>query len=65
MMSLPIWWTRFRCLALGAETPLADIIKLEERLATIQVTISCEASRKNFDNVNTFLTCGRHWEKTE
>lgn len=40
-------------LALGAETPLADIIKLEELLEKIQVTISSYTSQKNFDKVNT------------
>jgi hypothetical protein len=40
-------------LALGAETPLADIIKLEKRLRMIQVTISCDTSQKNLNKANT------------
>jgi hypothetical protein len=41
-------------LALGAETLLVDIMKLEELLEKIQVTISSYTSQKNFDKVNTF-----------
>ncbi|KAH9972768.1 hypothetical protein BGW80DRAFT_1459517 [Lactifluus volemus] len=52
-------------LALGAETPLADIITLEELLENIQVAISSYTSQKNFDKVDTHSTYGRHLERTE